>query len=326
MIGNNKVLPESEEEDGLSSIIKYKILVIDDEEIMRSMLNDVLCDEGYDVDVASNGFEGINKIKSKYYDLIITDIIMPELDGMEVLKKAKEISPQSDVLVMTGYASVETAVKSMRLGAADYIVKPFNIDQIQIVISRTIEKRNLQKKANEGEFYKELSQIDGLTEVYNHRFFHQLLEAEINRSKRYNRPVSVSMLDIDNFKEYNDVNGHPAGDILLKQLAWVLTRSCRDCDYVSRYGGDEFAIIFPETDEREAAVIIKRLKQIVEESHFDKQEELSAKKLTVSIGLASFPGSASNKNELVECADKALYTAKRNGRNLLVLASDNIKD
>lgn len=308
-----------------SEILKmqqHKILVIDDEEVMRSMLKDVLTDEGYDVEVASNGFEGVGKIKSYTYDLIITDIIMPEIDGIEVLKRAKEISPNSDVLVMTGYASVETAVKSMRLGATDYIVKPFNIEQIQIVVSRTIEKRSLEKKAEEGEFYRELSQIDGLTEVYNHRFFHQLLEAEINRSKRYSRPVSILMLDVDNFKEYNDGNGHPAGDLLLKQMAWILTKSCRDCDYVARYGGDEFSVIFPETDEKEAFMIIKRLKQVIEETHFDRQEVLRGNKVTVSMGLANFPKNASDKKNLIECADKALYAAKKRGKNLLVLSSD----
>ncbi|RMF92620.1 MAG: diguanylate cyclase [Candidatus Schekmanbacteria bacterium] len=301
---------------------KHKILVIDDEEVMRCMLNDVLTDEGFDVELASNGFEGIGKIKSNNYDLIITDIVMPELDGMEVLKKAKEISPNSDVLVMTGYASVETAVKSMRLGATDYIVKPFNIEQIQIVVQRTIEKRQLQRKAEEGEFYRELSQIDGLTEVYNHRFFHQLLEAEINRCKRYNRPVSVLMLDIDYFKEYNDANGHPAGDILLKQMAWLLTKSCRDCDYVARYGGDEFCVIFPETDEKESFTIVKRLRDVISETHFDRQEVLPQGKVTVSMGLASFPKNATDKKSLIECADKALYAAKKKGKNLLVLSSD----
>ena len=301
---------------------QHKILVIDDEEVMRSMLKDVLTDEDYSVDVASNGFEGIGKIKSNSYDLIITDIVMPEIDGIEVLRRSKEIAPNSDVLVMTGYASIETAVKSMRLGATDYIVKPFNIEQIQIVVSRTIEKRDLQKKAKEGEFYRELSQIDGLTEVYNHRFFHQLLEAEINRSRRYSRPVSVLMLDVDNFKEFNDGNGHPAGDVLLKQVAWILTKSCRDCDYVARYGGDEFSVIFPETDEKEAFLIIKRLKQVVEETHFDKQEVLKEKKVTVSMGLASYPKNAPDKKSLIECADKALYVAKKRGKNLLVLSSD----
>ena len=130
------------------------------------------------------------------------------------------------------------------------------------------------------------------------------------------------MLDWDNFNEYNDVNGHPAGDMILKQIAWILTISCRDCDYVARYGGDEFSVIFPETDEKAAFMIIKRLKQVIEETHFDKQEILPGNRVTVSMGLASYPDNAKNKKNLIECADKALYAAKKRSKNILVLSSD----
>jgi len=296
-----------------------KILIVDDEETLRNMLFDVLREEGFEVDVASGGLEAIGKINGKHYDLIVTDILMPEVDGMQVLKKAKEIDPDSDVIIMTGYASVETAVQSMRLGAVDYITKPFNIEHIKIIVTRSLDRRVLKQRAEEGEFYKELSRMDGLTEVYNHRSFHQLLESEINRAKRYNRAVSLMMLDIDNFKIYNDINGHPAGDIALKQLAWIFTKSCRECDYIARYGGDEFAIIFPETDKQEASHIGRRLRQIVENSRFEKEEVLPGGVLTISIGLASFPVDATDKNTLIDKADKALYKAKLEGRNQLVI-------
>ena len=304
---------------------KPNILVVDDEEILRSMLFDLLNDEGYEVEVAAGGLEGISKINTKHYDLIMTDILMPEVTGMEVLAKAKEIYPDSDVIVMTGYASVETAVQSMRLGAADYITKPFNIDQIRIIISRTLGIKALKRKAEEGDFYKKLSRIDGLTEVYNHRTFHQLLESEVSRAKRYNRSLSFMMLDIDNFKVFNDSNGHPMGDIALKQLAWIFIKSCRDCDFIARYGGDEFAIIFPETDKSEASFIGKRLRRIVEESRFDKEEVLPGGTLTISIGLASFPEDAEDKNTLIANADKALYEAKSGGRNKLVICTQKQK-
>jgi len=320
---NNHQFKTIEAEEKLSIKKKYsnipKILVVDDEDVLRQMLTDVLQEEGFDVEIARNGFEAIGKINKNHFDLIITDVMMPEVDGIEVLKKAKEIDPDSDVIVMTGYASVETAVQSMRLGAVDYITKPFNIDHIKIIVNRSIDRRVLKRKAEEGEFYKELSKIDGLTEVYNHRSFHQILEAEVNRAKRYNRQVSLMMLDIDNFKTYNDSNGHPAGDIILKQLAWVFTKSCRECDHIARYGGDEFAIIFPETSKKEAAHIGRRLRQTIKDSSFEKEEVLPGGSLTISIGLASFPDDAMDKDDLLGKADTALYQAKADGRNKIVI-------
>ncbi|OGL47622.1 MAG: hypothetical protein A2W05_04625 [Candidatus Schekmanbacteria bacterium RBG_16_38_10] len=285
------------------------------------MLMDLLEEEGFNVEIANGGFEAIGKINSNHFDLIITDIMMPEVDGMQVLKKAKETDPDTDVIVMTGYASVESAVQSMRLGAIDYITKPFNIEHVKIIISRSVERRVLKRKAEEGEFYKELSKMDGLTEVYNHRSFHQILETEVCRARRYNRNLSLMMIDVDNFKIYNDSNGHPAGDIILKQLAWIFIKNCRECDHIARYGGDEFAIIFPETNKDDAAYIGRRLRQIIEDSGFEKEEVLPCGSLTISIGLATFPDDAIEKNDLIEKADKALYQAKAEGRNQLVIYS-----
>jgi len=160
---NNHQFKTIEAEEKLSIKKKYsnipKILVVDDEDVLRQMLTDVLQEEGFDVEIARNGFEAIGKINKNHFDLIITDVMMPEVDGIEVLKKAKEIDPDSDVIVMTGYASVETAVQSMRLGAVDYITKPFNIDHIKIIVNRSIDRRVLKRKAEEGEFYKELSKL-----------------------------------------------------------------------------------------------------------------------------------------------------------------------
>ncbi len=322
---HNLKLKAVEADEKNSSERKYshipKILVVDDEEVLRKMLMDLFQEEGFNVEIASGGFEAIGKINSNHFDLVITDIMMPEVDGMQVLKKVKKADPDTDVIVMTGYASVDSAVQSMRLGAIDYITKPFNIEHIKIIINRSVERRVLKRKAEEGEFYKEISKMDGLTEVYNHRSFHQILESEICRARRYNRNLSLMMIDVDNFKTYNDSNGHPAGDIILKQLAWIFIKNCRECDHIARYGGDEFAIIFPETNKDDAAQIGRRLRQIIEDSGFEKEEVLPGGSLTVSIGLASFPDDAMEKNNLIEKADKALYKAKAQGRNQLVIYS-----
>lgn len=294
-----------------------KILIVDDEEIIRNFLVDVLSDEGFTIKAVSSGEEAVRLFKKNAFDLIITDIMMPGIDGIQVLRAAKEMDSDQSVIVMTGYASTETAVESMKLGAADYITKPFNLDQIKIVVAKTLERRRLQKKAEEGEIYKQLSRIDGLTELYNYTFFQQLLKTEVERAQRYEHQLSLLMIDIDDFKDYNDHNGHPAGDEALKRLSRVMSRAVRGCDYIARYGGDEFVVVLPETDQAEAAIIGERLRSLVEQTEFKVGSAKKKVKLTVSVGLATFPQDAQNKEELIKRADEALYKAKAMNRNKL---------
>ncbi len=310
---------DAEEVGGAEESARTRILVVDDEEIMRHFLREVLEGEGYDIELAASGREAVEKMAAGRYDIVITDIVMPELDGLGVVRAAKQLPYDVDVVVMTGYASMETAVESMKLGATDYITKPFNIDQIRIIVSNAVKERALKRRAAEGEFYKELARKDGLTDLYNHRFFNQLLETEVSRARRYNRVVSLLMIDIDHFKRYNDSHGHPAGDVALKRLAYLLRHSSRDCDFVARYGGEEFAVIAPEASTDSARRMAERIRSLVEEAEFDGEEVMAGGRLTISIGVATFPMQASDKRELVERADEALYRAKALGRNRVVV-------
>lgn len=314
--------PSRVEDTEASTATKTSILVVDDEEIMRAFLKEVLSGEGYSIDLAVSGRDAVEKMASAQYDIVITDIVMPELDGLGVVAAAKKLSYDVDVIVMTGYASMETAVESMKLGATDYITKPFNIDQIRIIVSNAVKERHLKKQAAEGEFYKELSRKDGLTDLYNHRFFHQLLETEVARALRYNRVVSLLMIDIDNFKRFNDSHGHPSGDIALKHLSLLLKQASRSCDFVARYGGEEFAIIAPEASPDAARRMAERIRQLVAEATFEGEDVMPGGRLTISLGVATIPMQATDKCELVERADQALYRAKALGRNRVVVYGD----
>ena len=293
----------------------HRILVVDDEEVVCRFLKRILDGGWHQVEVCGGGQEAIAKLEENSFDLIITDLKMPGVDGIGVLRKAKALDPLCEVIVITAYASVESAVEVMKLGAYDYISKPFNVDRIRIVVDKALEKRNLLQAAGERDFYKRLSQLDGLTEVYNRRAFDELLAAELSRSTRFRRPLSLLMIDLDHLKVINDELGHQAGDEVLKDVASTLKRSVRNCDAVARYGGDEFAILLVETGKADAITTAKRLGRMVRGRRGGQDGDRTAeiRPMTISMGVASYPTDARSQDELVRMADQALYEAKTEG-------------
>jgi two-component system cell cycle response regulator len=299
-----------------------KILVVDDEEATRRLLERVLNGVGHHVEVADGGPEAIHKLEKESFDLVITDLRMPAVDGAEVLRKAKKLDPHCEVIVITGYASVDSAVRLMKLGAYDYISKPFNLERISLLAERALEKRRLLQAARERDSYKRLSQLDSMTEVYNRRGFEQFLSAEMSRCRRYGRPLSLLMIDLDDLKAINDSFGHQAGDTVLKQVASTLKRSARNCDVVARYGGDEFAILLLETTKTDAMTTASRLHGLVGARGGDVGVPgvPSERTTTISVGVATYPTDAGDMDELVTKADRALYEAKASGSNCVKAA------
>ena len=197
----------------------------------------------------------------------------------------------------------------------DFKPRPFTPREISLVsllstlAAMAIEKTRLLEST------RLLSITDELTGLYNHRHFRQQLNNEVSRTLRYGRHVSLMMIDIDHFKHYNDAHGHLKGNEVLKELGLILKEMSREVDIVARYGGEEFTIVLPETDRGKARPLAERLRKKIEAYPFEKQHTQPHKNLTVSIGLASCPQDASSSFELLEEADRALYKAKRQGRN-----------
>ncbi len=296
-----------------------RILVVDDGEDIVSFMKRALQNHGHNVTACTDTEDAIENTKNTFYDLIITDLKMPKISGVEFVKMAKKISPNTDLIVMTGFPSVETAVECMKNGASDYLAKPIDLEYLNIIVEKSLYKRALEKRAAEREYFEQISRVDGLTGLYNHKFFHELLNAEIARADRYKYSFSLLMIDIDDFKRINDNYGHQTGDIILKEIAAIFKSLVRKTDSAARYGGEEFAIILSQTAKEHSRVFADRTVKHVATS---KLEGFSHNEtVTISAGLAEYPD-AHTQESLIKKADEALYQAKNMGKNTLCVYGD----
>ncbi len=281
------------------------ILVVEDDSEARDFLVGTLKEAGYHPWPVTNGKEVLKLIQETSFAVCLTELRMAPMNGIEILRKLKKLSPHTSVVVITAYSFIESAVEAMEQGAFGYITKPFNIREINVVIRRAVEKYFLLGESWEKSKYRNLSITDGLTGVFNHRHFHELLLLEIARLRRYSAPVSLLMVDIDHFKKYNDTYGHVAGDGLLRGVAQTMLKSIRNLDVVCRYGGEEFVVILSQANKEQALLVCQRLMRLIR----------TRLPVTISVGLTSAPEDTSSKDELIEMADEALYQAKHLGRD-----------
>ncbi len=286
-----------------------KILIAADDEVTRSLMRNVLIDAGYNVETAACGDEAIEKIKQNEISILVIDLKMPGMHEAEVLKKIKSINSAICVIVITSYPLLDSVIEALRHGAYDYIVKPFNIEEVKLALGRAVERQQLLNEAAEKKFHQQMAIHDGLTGLYKHRHFYEILSYEIERARRYKHFVGLLMIDLDNFKTYNDTYGHLSGDKLLQDFARMFINAVRYADIVFRYGGEEFAIICPETGKNGVKEVARRLLSLA-------GERMS---VTLSIGLAAYPDDGQSRDELIANADLALYRAKHLGKNKFCL-------
>ena len=301
------------------------ILVVDDDKMMRGVLAEILRNYGYGVQIAGDGTEALAELQARRPDLVITDLIMPQMSGLDLIRAARRLYPDLDFVVITASNSVDIAVETMKAGAADYIVKPFHLEQIRIVVARTLEMRRLREQAKKADFYKTLAERDGLTGLLNYRSFQEVLRQELQRSLRYERHVSLLMVDVDKFKDLNDTLGHLSGDRALQQLAQLLDENCREPDYCCRYGGEEFVIVVPETDKAGALRLAERVREAVETRKFLEEESSPPARLTVSVGVSTRPEDGVSAIELIEAAESGAVCGQgprpERGRRIRALAA-----
>jgi len=306
--------------------VAARILVVEDSRTQAEWLSQVLKREGYEIALAADGREAIRRVRTDPPDLVLLDMILPDMDGLEVLRviKAKSDEHFIPVILLSVKSDLESRGAGLRIGADDFLAKPFADAEIQARAAAMLRIKSLQDQLRAAKVQLErLSITDGLTGLYNHRHFEERLAEEFRRSQRYSDPVSLMMLDLDHFKEVNDRFGHPFGDRVLRGTAALIRTSIRDPDICARYGGEEFAVILPKTHLQGALTVAERMFKALRGKRYAVEGaagEQGALAVTASVGIAVFPSKdVSSPELLVKCADAALYRAKHGGRDAICL-------
>jgi len=295
----------------LEDNVRNSILIVDDEALNHKYLTHIL-GKDYDLYSAKDGFNGLKTAREALPDVILLDIIMPVMNGYEVLTALKSAPETRDipVIFITGLNSSEDEEKGLTFDAADYISKPFSSEIVKLRI------RNQIKIVNQIRTINSLSSTDKLTGIPNRRGFDNHISREVGRTTREGLPLSVLLIDVDNFKMYNDMYGHQQGDVALQTVASTLSGSLqRSTDYVARWGGEEFIVVLSNTDMEGAMLVAERLRECIEQTPIPLVKG-EVTYITISVGVnTSLPKRKFKLEEFIAGADKALYEAKRNGRN-----------
>ena len=283
---------------------QLSMLSVDDDGELRELLHELICQMGHASVTAADGIDALEKMEEKQFDIVITDINMPRLNGVGLIKRITSDFSDTDVIAITGYQTEYNYTDIIALGASDFISKPINIDEFEAKIKRIVRERNMRFEL------RRLSTCDALTGLYNRRHLDDNLQNEAIRASRQHYDLYLLLIDIDNFKVYNDKYGHQQGDRLLQELARIILRSIRDnVDSGYRYGGDEFAATVLHANPQQALMVAERLRT--------EYNERNLVPTSLSIGIAKLKNSHGTLEEdlddLIRKADQALYLAKNNG-------------
>jgi diguanylate cyclase (GGDEF)-like protein len=286
------------------------VLIADDDPDFRRMLVRRAQRMGLTISDVSDGAKALDALRNSSFDVLILDLYMPGNTGLEVFQAARRLDPEVQALVLTGNATVETAVDALRSGAYDYLVKPLeSLAVFELSLTRALEHRHLLRE--NARLFAEVERLaitDPLTGLFNRHKLNESLVVEVERGLRYDRPLAAIMIDLDDLKRINDRLGHPTGDTVLKQVAEGIKSQVRKVDIATRYGGDEFLILLPEADVVEATRVANRIYNRIQELPFEGDQPVSA-----SIGVAELSPDVETPESFLHEVDRALYESKRAG-------------
>ena len=305
--------------------MRYSVLIIDDSDQIRKEIRSSLEASHLFkvVHEAREGLRGFKLLMEHEIDLVLCDLLMPGCDGFKfLLMKHKRVKYKDiPVILLTGQEDLKNKVRGLELGASDYLVKPIDPRELLARVKVQLKIKDLQDELKiKNARLAELSVTDGLTKIYNRRYLHEKLDHEFNRCSRYNLPLAYVMFDLDFFKEVNDKYGHIAGDFILVEVAAILERNSRKLDLVARFGGEEFAMLLPNTEKEGAIKLADRVREEIQNNRFNfENNEIN---VTVSAGIVLYPHDGVESTEqLIKKADDALFAAKQAGRNQIKIAS-----
>ncbi|MFH1810858.1 MAG: diguanylate cyclase [Pseudomonadota bacterium] len=304
--------------------MKAHILLIEDSASQAEHTLKLLADIGYDTTWARGGLEGLKMAQTERPDLILLDVVMEDMDGYAVCRwlKMQEATRDTPVIMLTVRDEVASRVEGLNVGADDYLPKPFDARELEARIFAALRAKGhldeLKRRADdlEGLLHRveSMAITDALTGLYNRRRFSDVLRREVATARRYKNPLSCMLIDIDHFKRVNDAHGHDAGDKVLKGFSTLLLSNVREVDVPVRYGGEEFAVLMPQTSKSGALIVAERIRNRTREHSFDAG--VAQVSFSLSIGIADVDDMRSdNEEELVLASDSALYQAKIQGRD-----------
>ena len=302
------------------------ILLVEDDKIQGKATKDYLESTGYKVVWAEDGKSAIKAVKTKAIDLIVLDLVLPDINGNEVCRwlKLNQDTRGLPIIMLTAKSSTNDKVTSLTAGADDHLSKPFNESELGARIYACLRTKALQDELRDKNRQLEevLSKVevlaitDPLTHLYNRRHFENLIENEFANTARYKSPATCLMIDVDYFKSVNDEYGHRTGDVVLKEISNIIKSCLRKVDTVARWGGEEFVVLLPRTKKEDSYVAAERILNTISEYTFTGVK----RQVTVSIGIAGIPDpSIDTAEKLVDASDVAMYEAKSSGRNRIVV-------
>jgi len=290
------------------------VLLVDDSVDVHRVLRARLRSEQLELACARSGNEAMELAESLNPSLVLLDLTMPGMDGFEVLRRLKDSANtvNTPVIVLSGLASTHDKVTAFDLGAMDYVIKPFEVNELKVRVRSALRLHSLVQMLSQR------AQIDALTGLWNRAHFDQRWAELTSAASRHGRPLSIAVIDLDKFKSINDSFGHPAGDEVLQGLARLIRGTMRQADVACRFGGEEFAVIMPDTAAADAETVCDRLRIALSEVRWPRHPE---RRVTCSMGIAGAAGAASiDPQAWFDLADKNLYEAKGSGRNRIVVS------